>query len=178
MRSTIGSPRHAEPAPLSLDYPRCKSLSVSIRARFGPNDRRTRPAKTSPLYGPESDSPALPPLPSEIAAVGTGRFSATAGGACDSTGSRRPPDHNGRARCRDEEMPSPPARWVPAPDTSVRCRWSQGTGRSKRTLLPNLSCRVGDISRAEGCREDGTSRKATFPDIVMGKTAARFCHTE
>src|SRR5271165_1467461 len=90
-----------------------------------------------------------------------GRFSVTAARVCDSTRWHRPPDHSGRAIHRGPEMPPRPAQWVLEPDTSARCWWNRGSGRSTRKPRRNSACREEAISHAEGCRGGGRSRKAT-----------------
>src|SRR6267154_5489727 len=67
-------------------------------------------------------------------------------------------------------MLPPPARWPPEPDNkAARCTWSRDAGRAIRKPRRNSSCREGDISHAEGCRGDDTSRKATFPGDSDGE---------
>src|ERR1017187_2819963 len=58
-------------------------------------------------------------------------------------------------------MLPPGALWTREPGTSAPRGRSQDTGPSKRKLRPKKACREEDIGPEEGCRGDGTSRRAT-----------------
>jgi len=161
-RSTIYSPRHAEPVLPSRDFPRCSWQSFSIRVRPGPSDRTTRLAKTSHRCGREGESLPLPTTPSEIAAAGVAQPSAKVASACDSTGSPKPPGHSDRAGHHDGVTPPPLRKQLPGRDTSGpfwRCR---GSGPSRRTPRRSLVYREAGILPAAGCHGDGRSQRATF----------------
>jgi len=160
-RSTIDNPRLSVPAPLLRDYPRCNSRSDSIPVHLAPSGRRTRPARTSLLCGPELDSPAGPSLLSGIAAVATVRFSATEVHAHGLTGPRRLPDHSDPVRPPAGETQRSGARSALEPGTSARGERCRGGDPSRQRRRRRKAWRQEDTSHEGGCHEDARSQRAT-----------------